>query len=374
MAAPGGPYLPAGSERCQHDDREPCRKPPFKHWLIRQRWWIWRLATFPVQLAAFALIVFVVVRIIPGDPVETVTGGQYTPEVYDSVKRALGLDGTLIEQLWRYMKEVASLDLGNSLITGRFISEDIGQKLAATVELALMALLGTIFFALIGSHLVVMHPRRLSSRILRGYARTAGSVPEFVLGIVAIFIFYATLHWAPAPMGRLSQFLDPPTAVTGMPFVDVLISGDGELIRSMLSHLVLPVGIMIVAQVPVLMKILLGDLEAAIEAPMTRFRIATGASRGQVLLSIYRRALPPSVTMVGTMFGYLLGGALVVETLFGLDGIGKYSIDAVQSADLTVMQSVMLVVAGLTLLVFMLFDLTNMLLDPRRRPGTREEN
>jgi peptide/nickel transport system permease protein len=345
-----------------------------RRWLTRQRWWIWRLATFPVQLVAFALIVFVVVRAIPGDPVETVTGGQYTLEVYASVKHALGLDGTFTEQFWRYMKEIASLDLGNSLISGRSISSDIGQKLPATVELALMALTGTVFFALIFSHLVVMRPRLFLSRILRGYARTAGSIPEFVLGIAAIFVFYATLRWAPPPMGRLSQFLDPPPAVTGMPFIDALISGDGELVRSMLSHLVLPVGVMVLAQVPVLMKILLGDLEAAIEAPMTRFRIATGASRSIVLLSIYRRALPPSVTMVGTMFGYLLGGALVVETMFGLDGIGKYSIDAVQSADLTAMQSVMLVVAGLTLLVFMLVDLINMLLDPRRRPGTREEN
>ena len=346
----------------------------FQHWFGRQRWWALRLASFPLQLAVFALITFVVIRSIPGDPVETVTGGQYTQEVYDAVQRALGLDGSFADQLWRYVRQLATLDLGNSLITNRPIAPDLWQKLPATVELALMALSCAVALALVGSHLVVLHPHLRVSGMLRAYARTAGSLPEFVLGIAAIFVFYATLHWAPPPMGRLSQFIDPPPSLTNFPFVDALLSGDMGAVWSMLGHLVLPVGVMVVAQTPVLMKILLGDLEAAVSSPMTRFRIATGASRTTVLLSIYRRALPASVTMVGTMFGYLLGGALVVETMFGLDGIGRYSIDAVISVDLTAMQSVMLVVAGLTLLVFMLVDLVNMMLDPRRRPGAREES
>jgi ABC-type dipeptide/oligopeptide/nickel transport system permease component len=345
-----------------------------RHWFSGQRWWLLRLVIFPVQLAAFALITFVVIRMIPGDPVETVTGGQYTQEVYDAVQRSLGLDGSFLDQLWRYVRQLAWLDLGNSLITGRPIAPDLWQKLPATVELAIMALSITVLLAVLGSHLVVLHPRFKISGLLRGYARTAASLPEFVLGIAAILVFYATLRWAPPPMGRLSQFIDPPPAVTNLPLLDALLSGDTSIIMSMLSHLVLPVGVMVFAQTPVLIKILLGDLEAAVSAPMTRFRIASGASRGTVLRSVYRRALPASVTMVGTMFGYLLGGALVVETMFGLDGIGRYSIDAVMSVDLPTMQSVMLVVAALTLLVFMLVDLINMLLDPRRRPGAREES
>ncbi len=345
-----------------------------RQWWGGQRWWLLRLAVFPVQLAVFALITFVVIRMIPGDPVETVTGGQYTQEVYDAVQKSLGLDGSFLEQLWRYVRQLATLDLGTSLITGRPIAPDIWQKLPATVELAVMALSITAFLAVLGSHLVVLHPRLRIAGLLRGYARTAGSLPEFVLGIAAILVFYATLRWAPPPMGRLSQFVDPPPAVTNLPFVDALLAGDPTVIWSMISHLVLPVGVMVFAQTPVLMKILLGDLEASVSAPMTRFRIASGAPRAVVLLSVYRRALPASVTMLGTMFGYLLGGALVVETMFGLDGIGRYSIDAVMSVDLPAIQSVMLVVAGLTLLVFMLVDLVNMLLDPRRRPGARQED
>jgi ABC-type dipeptide/oligopeptide/nickel transport system permease component len=341
-----------------------------RHFLQRHRWWAVRIGALPLQILLFAFVAFFLVRTIPGDPVEVVTGGQYTPEVYARVQKALGLDGTLLEQLGRYLKKVLSFDLGTSLITGRPILDDLTQKLPATIELALMALLGTLIFTFFCSYVAVIHPRNPLSRVITVYARAAGTIPEFALGIAAIFIFYAVLHWAPAPLGRLSPFVDAPAPITHMPFVDVLLSGDTGALTSMAAHLVLPIGVLVLAQSPVMLKLLIADLEAELDAPPTRFRVASGAGHGTVLLSIYRRALPATVTMTGTMFGHLLGGAIVIESLFGLDGMGKYAIEAVMSADLTTMQSIMLVIAALSLMVFLLIDLTNMLLDPRRRPGT----
>lgn len=344
-----------------------------RHFLQSQRWWLVRIAALPLQILFFAFVAFFLVRTIPGDPVDVVTGGQYTPEVYARVQKTLGLDGSLLEQLGRYFRKLMSFDLGTSLVTGRSVLDDLTQKLPPTVEIALMALIGILIFTFASSYFAVMHPRNAISRAITIYARMAGTIPEFALGIAAIFIFYAELHWAPAPLGRLSPFIDAPPPVTHMPFVDALLSGDAAAVKSMITHLVLPIGVMVVALSPVLLKLLIADLEASLDAPPTRFRIASGAGHATVLLSIYRRALPATVTMTGTMFGHLLGGAIVIETLFGLDGLGKYAVEAVMSADLTTMQSLLLVIATLSLIVFLLVDLTNMLLDPRRRPGTRME-
>ena len=340
----------------------------------RNKWWMARVAALPIQLFLFSVLIFAMVRSLPGDPVEIVTGGQYRPEDYAVIQRGMGLDGTLQEQFRRYISKLARLDLGESVISGRPILEDLVLKLPATVELAVIALVGTLAFTFLGSYLVVMHPRNLVARGLRAYARTAGAIPEFAMGVVAIFVFYATLKWAPPPLGRLSPFMDAPPAVTHLPLVDALISLDGAVISSMLAHLVLPVGVMVISHAPVLLKLLIAELEAAMDCAPTRFRIASGAGHLAVMLSLYRRALPPTVTMIGNMFGHLLGGAITIETLFGLDGMGRYTLDALMSADLTVMQSLILVVAALSLVVYLFVDIVNMMLDPRRRPGAQVES
>jgi peptide/nickel transport system permease protein len=339
----------------------------------RQRWWMVRVAALPVQLFCFALVTFVLVRTIPGDPVEIVTGGQYTADIYARVQHSLGLDGSLAHQLLVYLGRLVRLDLGISLMTNRPIAQEIAQKLPATLELALMALTTTLLLTFAVSLLVILRPGNILARFGQAYARTAGAIPEFALGIAGILLFYATLQWVPAPMGRLSPWVDEPDTITGLPFLDAILSGDRDAMASMAAHLVLPVAVMTVAHAPALLKVLLADLDQSIDAAPTRFRIASGARRSTVLLSVYRRALPATVTMTGTIFGYLLGGALIIEFLFGLDGLGKYTVDAVVSSDFTVMQSVVLVIAAMSMIVFLLIDLINMLLDPRRRPGTRME-
>jgi peptide/nickel transport system permease protein len=342
--------------------------------LRRQGWWIKRLAALPAQLLAFAILTFFLIRTLPVDPVEIVTGGEYTPETYLRVQKSLGLDGGIWDQLWRFLGNLSRLNLGNSLITGRPILADLAIKLPETLELTLLALTGTLLFTLAASYWIVMRPANPVAIALREYARSAGAVPEFVLGIVAIFIFYALLQWVPPPLGRLSPYLEPPPAITRMPLLDIVLSGNLVLFRSAISHLLLPLIVMVLAHAAILLKLLTADLEAALNAAPTRFRIACGVSRSTVLLSIYRRALPATITMIGNMFGSLFGGAIVIETLFSMDGMGRYGIEAVLSGDLTVIQAVMLLVSALSMVVFLLVDIGNMLVDPRRRPGMKADS
>ncbi len=139
----------------------------------------------------------------------------------------------------------------------------------------------------------------------------------------------------------------------------------------MARHLALPILVMVFAHSAVMLKQLLSGLEAELDSPATLFRIATGAPTATVLLSVYRRALPAAVTMAGILFGYQIGGAVIIEALFGFNGMGLYLTDAVAGADFTAMQGFLVVIAAVSLVVFLGVDLCNMLIDPRRRPGAR---
>ncbi|MCF7550456.1 ABC transporter permease [Pseudonocardia sp. WMMC193] len=341
--------------------------------LRRQRWWLARIAALPVHLFVFVIATFFLVRAVPGDPVLILLGQNYTPETYAALQAQLGLDGSLLAQLGSYLANVARLDLGDSLMTGRPVLTEIRDRLPATLELAFLALACSILVSIAAAYFVVMKPANPVSRVVRGYARAAGAIPEYVLAIVAIFVFYATLRWAPAPVGRLAIDVVAPLPITGFPLLDALLDGNPEAFASILGHLVLPVGVMVLAQSALLVKLLVHGLEEQLDAPPTLFRIASGAPRRAAVASAFRRAAPPVVTMAGTLFGYLLGGAVVLESLFGFTGMGQYAVDAMNTGDVIATQGFLLVIAALALVVFLVVDLLNMIVDPRRRPGVGTE-
>jgi ABC-type dipeptide/oligopeptide/nickel transport system permease component len=330
-------------------------------------WLVKRVAALPLHLLVFSILTFVLIRLIPGDPVLTVTGGQVTPASYQAAKRSLGLDGSLVHQLWTFLGHLAHFNLGTSITTKHSVLQEIGQRLPDTVELALLGMLLTVILSLLGSYVAVLYPASIIGRVVRGYARTAGAVPEFCLGVAGILVLYGVLHWAPAPIGIVTPGVSLASSITGMPLVDALLQGDISVAGNIAEHLAMPVAVMGLTYAPLLLKLLISGLEEAVDAAPTRFRIASGASRRAVLLSMYRRAAPVAVTMLAILFGYLLGGAVVLESLFSLGGMGQYAVAAVQSGDIVDLQGFLLVVAAMTLAVYLIVDVLNMLLDPRRR-------
>lgn len=341
--------------------------------LARQRWWAMRLAALPVHVLLFATASFFLIRLMPGNPVLNITGGRATPAQVAQVRRQLGLDGSIVTQYCRYLAQLLHGNLGESFTTHHAVFSDIIGLFPATLELALLASAFMAVIALAAATLIVLRPRNFVSRVLSGYASSAGAVPDFVLGVVAIFLFYATLHWAPAPTGLLDPQYNTPPVVTHFPLVDAILTGDPDIVMSELAHLALPVTVLAVAIAPLLIRQLVSAMSRAVDAPATRFRIASGVRRRTVLASILRHSLPPAVTLFGIVFGALIGGAVIVEQLFGFPGIGQYAVSAVGANDYPALQGVLTVAAALSLTVFFLVDIANMLLDPRRRPGTREE-
>lgn len=338
---------------------------------IRHRWWIARVAALPLHLLGFSVLVFILVRAVPGDPILFMTDGHITPEQYAAAAQALGLDGGWVDQLSSFLGRVVRLEFGVSTVTGRSVWSELGQRAPASVELALLGLVGASIVAVGTSYVAVMHPRSHTARIARTYARAAGSIPEFVLGVALIFFFYAQLRWVPAPVGRLSPGMSMAPRITGMPLVDAVLAGDAATVRSLSAHLVLPLLVMSITYGAILGKLLIGGLEESVAAPATLFRISSGASRLTVIGSVYRRALPAAVTYLGALIGYLFGGTMVLETQFGFAGMGRYAIEAVSTKDIIALQGLLLFIGGACLVIYLLIDVANMLLDPRRRPGVR---
>ncbi|WP_188546523.1 ABC transporter permease [Rhodococcoides trifolii] len=338
------------------------------------RWWLGRVAALPVHLFIFAVAAFFLVRAIPGDPAREVVGPEATEAEYLATKAELGLDGSLFTQLTSYLANLVHFDLGNAIMTGRPVTSEIGARLPGTLELAGIAFTFLILTVFVMSALVVARPKSFVTRMIRGYAQAAGAVPEFVVGVVGIFLFYATLRVVPAPSGRVRAGLVEPEPITSLPLLDAMLRGDTVVVSSMVSHLLLPIAVLVVSVTPILLKQLLTALDSSLVAQPTMFKIASGSARKYVYVSAYRRALPPTVSLFGLVFGSLLGGAVILETLFGLGGMGRYAVDAVTTTDLVALQGFLLVVAAISLVVFLLVDLINMVLDPRRKPGRKESD
>ncbi|MBM7245166.1 ABC transporter permease [Rhodococcus fascians] len=346
--------------------------PPVSRWrdvVAAQRWWFTRVLMLPVHLLFFAIAAFFLVQLIPGDPITIMTGGRLSDADYAATRAQLGFDRSIPSQLGSFLTGLLQLDFGTSITTGRPLSEDFAVRVPQTLELVVLGVIGATVCSLVISYVAVVHRRTWISKVIVGYARSAGALPEFVLGVAAVFVFYATLRWSPAPSGRLDFAFSDPPRVTGFPLIDAALGGDSALFASAVSHLLLPVLVMVVAHSAILTKTLVNSLGDAIDAAPTRFRVASGAPRSTVVFSIYRRAMPAMIAMLGTVFGYMIGGAVILESLFGLGGMGQYAVDAVNSADIIALRGFLVVVAAICLIVFLLADLLTMTVDIRRRPS-----
>jgi len=326
-----------------------------------------------VNFLIFVVAAFFLVQLIPGDPLVSSSGGRLSGEALGKAREVYGLNGSLASQFWSYLTSLFSFDLGESIATGRPVAEDMATRIPATLELIGTGLFFACLVALPMSYFVVTKPTNRFSKVLRSYASSAGAIPEYVVGILFLFVFFATLAWVPAPSGRLDPILMPPAEVTGFPILDAFIAGDAEAANSYISHLILPVAVMVVSHTAILVKSLILALDTEIDNPATRFRIASGAPRRIVIASVYRRALPSAVAMLGMIFGLLLGGAVVLESLFGLGGLGQYAVDAVRASDVFALRSFLVVIAGLCLIVYFLTEVATGLLDSRRRDSRNQE-
>jgi peptide/nickel transport system permease protein len=312
-----------------------------------------------------SVIVFFLIRLLPGDPSYTLAGPYASPDRIAEVRQGLGLDEPIISQYIQYLGRVFAGDFGTSWRTSQPVLADIQQRLPATLELVFAAVLLSILVGVPLGVAVAAAKGGVLERIVIFYGMLAGSLPDFWIGLLLILVFFYLLGWAPAPLGQLDFVVSTPDHITGAYAVDALLTGNWEALGSASAQLVLPVLTLVLVYMPLVLKTARSAMEEMLESHFVLQARASGLPRSVQLRYALRNALPPVVTVVGIEFWFLLGGAVLVETIFAWGGLGQYAVESVINSDYAPVQAVVLVTAFFTTLVFLVVDLLYHLLDPR---------
>jgi ABC-type dipeptide/oligopeptide/nickel transport system permease component len=325
-----------------------------------------RLATLPILLLGVSLIVFLLGRVVPGDPARVLAGSTATEVDVERLRAQYGLDRPLPEQYLNYLERVLRGDLGDSILAKRPVSAELGDRLPATIELTLAALL---IGVPIGLGLGIAAARRQNSAI--DYVATLSSIlglslPLFWVGLMLAWVLGVALKWLPFT-GRLSPFAQLPT-VTGIATVDALLAGNGELFVDAIQHLLLPAITLSLIPIALIARLTRASFIEVLAQDFMRTARAYGLpERTIVWRYAARNALLPLITLFGVMVPALLSGAVLTETVFAWPGVGTLVLKAISSRDYAVIQSVTLLFAVLYVLSNLLVDLSYGLLDPRTR-------
>src|SRR5919199_2712685 len=329
-----------------------------------------RLLLVLPTLFGVTLISFFLTYILPGNPALVKAGPLATPEYVAEVERRMGLDRPVWVQYGRYVSGLFRGDLGESASTGRPVLEDFVQRLPATLELTLASLALAVLIGVPLRILSAVHRDRLIDHIGRVVGVAGVAMPSFWTGLLLIYVFFYMLGIAPAPLGRLGSGLSPPTSITGLYVVDSLLTGNWRTLGSSLAQLALPATTLAIGVMAPLARMVRATMLEILEADYIKAAWAAGLPRRRVIYDdALRNALIPVVTTLGVIFGFLMAGNAVVESVFAWPGIGNYAVTALMTKDSGPIQSFVLFVAVMYVVVNLLVDLVYGMVDPRIRLG-----
>lgn len=328
-----------------------------------------RLLTIPVSMFVIVTLCFGLVSLIPGDPAAVITGGYATAEQIDAARHELGLDKPLGERYLDYIGAVAHGDLGTSFFTRRPVLQSIGEYLPNTLELIVPALAIAVLLGLVLGGVGAYFQRRLPDRVTSVIITATQSIPDFVLGLVGIYVLFYLARIAPPPLGRLGIADTAPASLTHFLLLDSLIAGDWATLGSALSHAALPVLTLGIIYSSYFAKTTRATLGLAMGSAQVEFARACGLPERQVIRYAFVAARTSILTYGAILFGVLLGGAAIIETIFSWQGAGQWALNAMLKVDVPVIQGFVLVVGLATLLIYLVLDLLIVLLDPRTSHG-----
>jgi len=302
------------------------------------------LATLPV-MAVVACFVFLLIHLSPGDPAALIAGDMATVDDINKLRTSLGLDQPLWQQFGLWVGRLAHGDLGVSIFTQVPVTQLLAQRIGPTASIALLTMGIALVVAIPLGVLAANNAGTWIDRLVMLFAVLAFSVPVFLIGYLLIYSFAITLRWFPV-QGYVS-----------------LAEGVGPWLRS----LVLPCVNLALVYIALITRMTRATVLEVLHEDYIRTARAKGLSLLPVLGHALRNAAVPIATTVGVGIALLIGGVVVTETVFGIPGVGRLVIDSVQRHDYPVIQSVLLLSAGVYVLINLLIDLSYTLFDPRIR-------
>jgi peptide/nickel transport system permease protein len=304
-----------------------------------------RLIQMVPVLFGVTLVVFLLIQLIPGDPATTMLGTRARPEAVAALNRQFGLDKPLWQQYGIYLRNLARLDLGDSLKFKVSVASLLRERMAITLFLIAYATFLTVLISLPLGIAAALRKDSIFDQIVRVLLMVTMVMPAFWVGILLLILLSIKVGLFP-------------------------VSGYGEGPVDHLHHLFLPALTVALSLSPILVRSLRGSILEALESDYVRTARAKGlAERAVVLAHVLRNALIPAVTLLGLSVGYLFGGTVIVERVFALPGAGALLVDSIGARDYPVVQSTTLVFALLVILVNLATDLIYTFLDPRVRLG-----
>ncbi len=318
------------------------------------------------MLFGVSIIVFLMVRAIPGDPAQIILGQTATQEQVEQLRAQMGLDKPVVVQYGLFLRDAVTGDLGDSIVTGRPVTTELLVRFPATLELTAFAMLVAVVVGVPVGVISAVKQYSILDKITSVFALAGISMPIFWLAMVLVVIFTVNLGLLPFP-GRLSSGVSV-SAFTGLVLVDSLLTGNFAGFWNGLKHLILPAAALGTIPMAIIMRMTRSSMLEVMGEDYVRTARAKGVVPWRVIFKhALRNAMLPTVTVIGLQVGLLMGGAIITETIFSWPGVGQIAFESVNRRDYAMIQGVVLYGATLFVLVNLLVDILYAVLDPRVR-------
>jgi peptide/nickel transport system permease protein len=331
---------------------------------------VWkRLIGVVPSMIGVIIVTFLLSHALPGDPAAYFAGPAANADSIAQVRAKLGLDQSLPVQFVHYLGDLSRGNLGNSLTTGQPVLKDLLDRLPASIELSFFALVFAVGVALPLGVWAATKPDSPADHVCRVLVSVGAAFPTFFLGLLLIYVFYFLMGVAPQPVGRINELLySPPRPITGAFTIDSLLAGDFAAFRASLAQLVLPaISLGMFALAPIA-RITRAAMLQALGSDFIRTARASGLPAHKILITYaFRNALLPVANVLGMVFSFLMGGSVLIEQVYGWQGIGAYAVSAVIASDYAAVQGFVLMMALLYVLLNLVVDLLATAIDPRVR-------
>ncbi len=330
------------------------------------RYIIRRLISMIPTLVGVSIVVFMFIHLIPGDPATAMLREGAPAELAERIRENLGLNKPLYEQYAIYMGKILHGDLGRSLVTNNPVADDLSNRLPATAELSLFAMIVATLVGVPAGIISAVRRNSIIDTASMAFSLVGVSMPIFWLGLMAMYLFAVVLHWLPAGT-RIGVDVQL-ERITNFYLLDAIISGNVPALIDLMRHMIMPALVLGTVPMAILARMTRSSMLEALNQDYVRTAHAKGLpARAVVLGHALKNALLPVVTIIGLQVGTLLSGAILTETIFGWPGIGRWVFDSIQLRDYPGVKGVTLVIALVFVFVNLIVDVSYAFIDPRIR-------
>jgi len=325
----------------------------------------YRLLSSVVMIFIMVTLVFFLLRVLPGDPVQALTGGKAPPEVVKQLKEQLGLNLPIYKQYFKFLSDVIHGNLGTSIVTGESVKSELFERFPATLELAIVSVFLAAGWGIVLGIESAKREGSLFDFVAKLIALSFYAIPIFFVGIVMQYIFGVKLGWFPIS-GRIDPLNEPDKVITGLYLVDTLLAHNFEGFIDAVKHIVLPAFSLALVLFSVIYRITRSNMILQLKKEYVKAARARGIKEKRVVYyHAFKNAFIPIFTLIGLQFASLLGGAILTENVFSWPGLGSYLIERIGYRDFPAIQGAILFYAVIVVFISIAIDIICALINPK---------